>query len=1006
MLAALLCVPGLAGLGELRAEPLETAPTLHVSPQGDDRWSGRQAEAGQRPGDTSGAAGGDVPDPTQGPLRTLAEAQRRARQLLLTRRQALADAPAPAAGAAYAVRVLLHPGRYELQEPLRFNPADSGLPGRPMVYQAAVPGTVTLSGGRLLPRAAADPGAAPDPGSAGDTVWHYSLPAPDSLAGQRLDTAFWASGPQLYVDGQRAVLAREPDAGRHWYAGTPVAVPDEPAQALGHQAFRAQPEALAFVQALPAAERQRALLHVMQSWTSGRHRLASGAPADSLRVTPRSRWPFLFFGASQRTYIENVEAAFDAPGEWLGGPEGVRLRPRPGQAAPAHALLPVLQQLVLVQGTGPAGPYVEHLRLQGLDFEATHEPTPPGGWADNQAVLERGAAIEVDFARHFVLQNCGLRRLGAHAVWLREGVRDSRVQACTMQDLGAGGVKIGTAAPSGPATQHTGANQLLHNLISHTGRHWPGAVGVWVGPSFDNTIAHNTISHTSYTGISLGWSWGDRPPESGRNRVHDNALLHIGQGTLADLGAVYTLGPSQGTVIERNLIFDVRGYCGHGAGAWGLYTDEGSQGLVLRDNVVIGTDGGGYHLHYGRDLLLQDNLLAGGRDAEVSVTRSDPGRTRLRLQGNLLFSATARPFAGFARAPDAQYQGNAVAPWLAGGQPPLPDLAACAGGCVRSAARLVAGDGPQTLQVEGLPADDDTVAGLQGAPTRAQAQRWAAVAATAGAGAVLPAARQAPVWDTAAWARALGAGEKADAATVAGAAAMVSAPGSATAGQTAASSATPPGPVASPQALPAQTGADEAPALSLGFDLQTLPWGARPPGWRMLPAQPAEALAVVHDPTAPGGRCLQVSDSARFRFPFEPYFHHPLNHGQGRSRVDFALRVDSSVQITHEWRDAAQPYRSGPSLRISAAGGVQAGGRRIAPAPAGRWLQVQVDSPLGGAPAPWQVRVTDDQGRVHDSGPLPPRSPGWQRLEWLGFIADGTVPGVACIADVRAENLR
>jgi hypothetical protein len=122
--------------------------------------------------------------------------------------------------------------------------------------------------------------------------------------------------------------------------------------------------------------------------------------------------------------------------------------------------------------------------------------------------------------------------------------------------------------------------------------------------------------------------------------------------------------------------------------------------------------------------------------------------------------------------------------------------------------------------------------------------------------------------------------------------------------------------------------------------------------------------------------------------------------------VRFALRVDNSVQITHEWRDAAKPYSSGPSLRISAAGGVQVGGRRVADAPPGRWLRVEVQSPLGGAPAPWQVRVTDDQGQVHDSGPLPPRTAGWQRLDWLGFIADGTGPGVACIAQVEAVNLR
>jgi hypothetical protein len=917
-----------------------------VSPQGDDRWSGRLA----------------LPGVEDGPLRTLAAAQLQARRLLQSQREA-PPAPAGAPAPDFAVRVLVHPGRYELSEPLRFTPADSGLPGRPMLYQAAEPGTVTLSGGRLLPRVDV----------AGSHIWQFSLPAPDSLPGLRLDDAFWASGPQLYVDGQRAVLAREPDAGRHWYVGTPVTVPGEPAAAVGHEAFHAQSEALTYLQSLPISQTRRALLHIMQSWTSGRHRLTSGAPTGTVRVTPRSRWPFLFFGASQRYFVENVEAAFDAPGEWIGTPSGVRLRPLPGQAAPDQVLLPLLTQLVLVRGTGPAGPYVEHLELQGLAFEATRAATPAGGFADNQAVLELGAAIEVDFARDVVLRGCQMHGLGTHAVWLREGVRDSRVEACTLRDLGAGGVKIGTARPSGPTEQHTGANRVLNNLISHTGRHWPGAVGVWVGPSFDNTIAQNTIAHTTYTGISLGWSWGDQPPESGRNLVRGNALLHIGEGALADMGAIYTLGPSEGTVIERNLIFDVRGYRGHGAGAWGLYADEGSRGLVLRNNVVINTDGGGFHLHYGRQLLLQNNLLASGAAAEVSVTRSDPGRTRLAVQGNLLLSALQRPFAGHALAPDATYLGNAVAPLAGADNRPPADLAACAGGCVHSTARLAPGNGPQGLQIGGLPADGDAGLSAQGGPTAAQAQVWAEVAAQAGAGAVLPAALQPPVWDAAAWAHALG---------------MDASP-SLLVPATASSSS-----------------ADSAPPLALGFDLQALPLGARPPGWRALPAQPADALEVVDDDGAPGGRCLQLTDSARMRFPFEPYLHHPLNHTQGRSRVRFALRVDDAVQIVHEWRDAATPYRSGPSLRISAASGVQVMGRRLAPAPAGRWLSVEVESPLGGAPAPWQVRVTNDQGQVVDSGPLPPRSAGWQRLEWLGFIADGTQAGVACIARVEAENLR
>lgn len=874
--------------------------TLHVALTGNDAWSG----------------GLPQPAANDGPLRTLAAAQKAARA-------ALARLRTDDAG---AVRVLIQPGMYELEDTLVFGPADSGAPGRPMVYQAVEPGTVTLSGGRRLQAMVS-----------GSPRTEAAFAAPSTEA------TLWAGGPQLFVNGLRAVLAREPNDGSYWFAGQPVAVPGETSNPSGHEAFKASPQALAFLHGISPADRSKALLHVMQSWSSGRHRLAAAAPEGTVRVSPRSRWPFLFFGTSQRYYVENVAAALDQGGEWIGSPAGVRYLLRPNETQPVNATLPMLEQLVAVRGAGLAGPYVQHLVLRDLSFKYTRALTPAGGWVDTQAALEIGAAIQVDFARNVALQGCTITATGGYGVWLREGVRESQVAGCTMADLGAGGVKVGLAAQAPGAANGTGANAVTGNHIRQTGQQFPGAVGVWVGQSFDNDISHNTIEDTTYSGISVGWQWGYAAVTSGRNRIIGNALLHIGSGALADVGGIYTLGPSPGTVIADNLIREVRGYHEHGAGAWGIYNDEGSSDLRVNNNVVIGTDSGAYHLNAGRNLVVQGNLFALGDESEARVTRSDPGRTRLVLRDNLIVTGSARPFTDHAKAPDAEFSGNLVAMSRAG---KAPDLQACGDGCSRSAAVLTLGPGPQQIRLTGTDAE--------------VARRWTATAGGAGASAA--------------------------------AAASID------------KSLRSPAPSTASVPARARVASQSAPPLRVALDLGSAALRARPAGWRYFPATPIDAIESVTDASAPGGQCLKFNDSPNFANRFEPYMFTRLNHNRGSSTATFAVRIDETAEFIHEWRDEASPYLIGPSVRITRLG-VEAGGRLIAPARPGSWLTMRLTAQLGAASS-WQLQVTDAESKVFSSGVLPPKSPGWQSLHWVGFIANASTTSATCLADVDVTNDR
>jgi chitodextrinase len=517
------------------------------------------------------------------------------------------------------IRVVLLAGDYQRTSTFQLTSADSGRNGHQVIYQAQPGAKVTVNGGRLV------------------TGWTLSDPAKNIYKAHVGAIDF----RQLYVNGERQQRARGPENPPGW-SKTATGYIDSTQSMVGWK--------------------NQGDIEVDSRWGWMHYR----CPVQSVSGTTVTMQQPCYWNANLHkdqeiqnpTWIENAYELLDSPGEWyLDKSSGdVYYLPQPGQS-PTTATVVVPQVQDLVDVTGTLSDPVQNIRFDGITFSYSTwlDPSSDDGMVEGQAGfrivgtghpdfdetrltwLKTPGAVNVGYSRNISFTGSTFTHLGAVGLNLNTGSQGTTIRGNTFRDVAATGIQVGGTDiidhHPDDARAITKDNLVSNNLITKAAADYSGSLAIVAGYTEHTVIEHNKIYDLPYSGISVGWGWGntdpggdtnypgnfgipiyDTPTTSKNNVIRDNAISDIMKHQ-ADGGAIYTLGMQPGSVVTGNYIKDTPSPA-YGA----IYHDEGSRYFTTTQNALCNIQGLWLFLNHGLNIDAQRNFTTQPRSATQANT--------------------------------------------------------------------------------------------------------------------------------------------------------------------------------------------------------------------------------------------------------------------------------------------------------------------------------------------------------------------------------------------------
>ena len=346
--------------------------------------------------------------------------------------------------------------------------------------------------------------------------------------------------------------------------------------------------------------------------------------------------------------FENVKEALSLPGEWYldRAEEKLYYIPEEGDTTANTVLYAgVTEQIFTFENA-------ENIAFQGIDFVNTDWDPVNGAFFNDvfdethplfnnikyggehpQAAYEVPAAIYITASEGIDFTDCVFENISYTAVKFANASKNCDITSCMFNEIGGNAVFIDGNFVV-PATTENINVRDCH--IGYYGRIFNNAIGILLTHAINCDLTNNEIHDGWYTGISVGWNWGYSDNPTNNINVSNNLIYNIGNGWLSDMGGIYTLGIQPDTVISGNEIYNVG--CDEGAygyGGWGIYLDEGSSGILVKNNLVYDCSSQTFHQHYGEDNLVTNNIFAFGGEGQFIISKKEDHNS-LTLTNNIL----------------------------------------------------------------------------------------------------------------------------------------------------------------------------------------------------------------------------------------------------------------------------------------------------------------------------------------------------------------------------------